>query len=123
MQYLKLFTKNLLHSLDLSRPIIKSHLEEKRAWTYASGAPQNLGVPFNISAMTEGSDFKINKRLEFAKAHNKIPPGRKSGRDPRLREFPNISGSPFIFLQGLKIAISNLVHSLGLPIRPFIKSH
>ena len=29
----------------LPKPIIKSHAEEKWAWTWARGAPQNFGVP------------------------------------------------------------------------------
>ena len=31
--------------------------EEKWVWPWARGAPQNLGVPLNISATTEGDDF------------------------------------------------------------------
>jgi len=36
-----------------------------------------LGFPFNISATTEGSDFKIGRLVGFAKAHHKISPRRK----------------------------------------------
>jgi len=35
---------------------------------------------------------------------------------------PKFGASPLIFLQRLKLATSNLVHSLGLPM-PIIKSH
>jgi len=44
------------------RPIIKLHPEEEVGvvhWSWARGAPKNWGFPFNISATTEGSDFKI----------------------------------------------------------------
>jgi len=54
-----------------------------------------LGFPFNISAMTEGSDFKIGRLVGFAKAHHKIPPRRKRGRGPELWELPKIWGFPF----------------------------
>jgi len=40
-------------------------------------APQNLGFPFNISATTEGSDFKFGTQLGFAKGHHKITPREK----------------------------------------------
>jgi len=63
--------------LGLPRPIIKSHPEEKLAWLWARGAPQNWGFPFNISATTKSSDFKIGRLVGFAKAHHKIPPRKK----------------------------------------------
>jgi len=43
------------------------------------GARQNLGFPFNISATTEGSDFKIGRQVGFAKAHRKIPSRKQVG--------------------------------------------
>ena len=39
-----------------------------------------LGLPFNISATAEASDFKFYTQLEFAKSHHKIPPRRKIAR-------------------------------------------
>jgi len=48
------------------------------------------------------------------------PTRRKSGCRPRLAELPKIWGFPSIFTQWLKLATSNMVHSLGLP-RPTIK--
>jgi len=59
------------------------------------GAPQNLGFSFNISATTEDSDFKIDRLVGFAKAHNKIPPRRKRVPGSGLRELPKIWGFPF----------------------------
>jgi len=49
----------LVRSFGFPRPIIKLHPEEKLAVALARGAPQNLGFSFNISATTEGIDFKI----------------------------------------------------------------
>ena len=70
---------NLASRCGLSSPIIKSHAEAKWKWVWpwARGAPQNLGFPFNISATTEASDYKIGRQVGFAKAHHKIPPRRK----------------------------------------------
>jgi len=66
LQRLKLATSNLVCSLGLPRPIIKSHPEEKWAWPWARGAPQNWGFPINVSATTEGSEFKIGRLVGFA---------------------------------------------------------
>jgi len=60
--------------------------------------------------------------LGFAKAHHKITRRRKGRRDPGLGKLPKIGGFPSIFTQWLKLATSNLVHSVGLP-RPTIKPH
>jgi len=78
--------------------------EEKWAWPWATGASQNWWFPFNISATTEDSDFKIGRLVGFAKAHYKIPPGRKEGRGPKLGELPKIWGFPLIFMQWLKVS-------------------
>jgi len=85
------------------------------------GALQNLGVPFNISVMAEASYFKFGTDLGFAKSNDKITAKDKSERNPCLGAPKNL-GFPLIFMQWPKLSISNLVHSLGLPIRPIIKS-
>jgi len=56
-----------------------SHAEKKYAWPWANGAPQNLGVPFNIYTMAEASDFKFGTQLGFAKTHHKTTPREKVG--------------------------------------------
>jgi len=98
--------------------IIKSHPEEKWAWPWARVAPQTWGFPVDISATTEGSDFKTGRLVGFAKAHHKIPPKSKRGRGPGLWEFPKIWVFPLIFTQWLKVSTSNLVHSLGCQLTP-----
>ena len=65
-------TSNLASRWGLPRPIIKSHAEEKWAWPCAREAPQNFGVPFNISAMAEASEFKFGVQLGFAKARHSV---------------------------------------------------
>jgi len=42
-------------------------------------SPKFGGVPFNISAAAEASDFTLNTQLGFAKAHHKITSRGKSG--------------------------------------------
>jgi len=63
LQWLKLATSNLAHSLGLPRPIIKSQQEEKWAWPWARRSPYFWGFPFNISATVEASDFKTGMQL------------------------------------------------------------
>ena len=53
-------TSNLASRCGLSRPIIKSHAEEKWSWPWAKGGPQNFGVSLNIFATAEASDLYIN---------------------------------------------------------------
>jgi len=83
-------------------------------WPWAKEAPQNCFFFYNISATTRASIFKFGKQLGFAKAHHKITHRRKGGHGPGLSELPKMWGSPSIFTQLLKLATSNLVHSLGL---------
>jgi len=70
--------------LGLAKAHHKFHPEEKVAWPGARGAPQHVRFSFNICAMAEASDFKIGVQLGFVKAHNNIPPERKSGSYPWL---------------------------------------
>ena len=66
------------------------------AW--ARELPKILVFPYNISATADACNFKIGMPLVFAKAHHKVPYGRKSGRDPRLEELPKILGFALIFV-------------------------
>jgi len=58
-QWLNLATLNLIHSLGLPRPIIKSHPEEKKGGLGLSELRKILGFPYNISATAGASDFKF----------------------------------------------------------------
>jgi len=59
-----------------------------------------------ISVKDEASDFKFGTQLGFAKTHHQIPLEEKW-------MWPSARGAPRN-LQRLKLATSNLVHSLGL---------
>jgi len=72
-------TSNLAGCWRLPRPIIKSHQKKKWVWTWDRVAPQNVGLPFNISAMTEAGAFKFGTLLRFAKDHHKMKPYEKMG--------------------------------------------
>ena len=75
-----------------------------------------------ISIIDEASDFKFGLQLRFAKAHHEIPLEEIVGIAMGEGSSPNFGVSPLLFLQRLKLAISNLIHSLSLP-RPIIKLH
>ena len=92
-------------------------------WPWARGAPQILGVSFNISATTEDIDFKIGRLLEFAKAHHKIPLERKRGHGPELGELPNIWGFPLNIYAMAKSIDFKFGTQSWWPIRTIIKSH
>jgi len=83
--------------------------------------PKLWRFPFNISATTEDSDFKIGRLVGFA--HHKIPPRRKRGRGPVLGELPNISGFPFDIYAMAESIDFKFGRQFGWPIRPIIKSH
>jgi len=91
-------------------------------WTWARGALQNCGFPYNISATTEDSDFKIGRLAGFAKAHHKIPPERKKGRGPGLGKLPEISDFPFNIYATAERIDFKFGTQFGWPIRPIIKS-
>jgi len=82
-----------------------------------------LGFPFNISATTEDSDFKIGRLVGFAKAHHKIPPRRKRGPGHVLGELPKIWGFPFNIYAMVESIDFNFGTQFGWPVRPIIKSH
>jgi len=114
----KLATSNLLRSLGFPRPIIKLHAGKKWAWPWARGASQNLGFPFNISATTEGSDFKICRQEGFANAHHKISQERKSRHGHELREFLNILEFPFNISASTEVSDFKVDRQVG-----FAKAH
>ena len=82
-----------------------------------------MGFPFNISATTEGSDFKIGRPVGFVKAHDKISPGRKRGCGLGLGELSNIWGFPFNIYAMAESIDFKFGTQIAWPIMPIIKSH
>jgi len=80
LRWVKLAIYNSACSWVSLRRIIKSN--EKVGVTVGWGAPQYLGVIFNISVITEASDFKFGIQLGFAKSNYKTTPKDKSGHGP-----------------------------------------
>ena len=74
---MKLASSKLAKRWGLPRPIIKSHAEKGGRDNGLGELPKFLEFPFNISATTEDSNFKISRLVGLAKAHHEIPPRRK----------------------------------------------
>jgi len=64
-------------------------------WPCAKGFPKRWGLPFNISATAEVSDFKFGTQQGFAKAHYKITLREKSGRGLGLGNFAKFLEFPY----------------------------
>ena len=76
------------------------------------GASKNVG-PLRISAIVEASNFKFGTQLGFGTSLPKKTTRTKIGGGLGQGSIQKI-WDPYLFLQLLKIAISNLVHKLGL---------
>ena len=81
----------------MPRPIIKLHLEEKVGVALGRGSSPKFWSPPLIFLRLKLAKFKFGRLLEFAKAHHKIPPRRKEGRNPKLGELPKIGFSLDIY--------------------------
>jgi len=79
LKRLKLATSRLARRWALPRPTTKFRPAEKVGMGMTMPTFSSFGVPFNISAMAKGSDFKFGMLLAFAKARHKITPRKKSG--------------------------------------------
>ena len=78
----------------------------------ARGTSKNWG-PLHISATVEASNFKFGTQLGFGTSLPKTTFCTKIGGGLGQGSIQKI-WDPYLFLQLLKIAISNLVHKLGL---------
>ena len=72
--------------------------------------------PLLISATVEASNFKFGRptQIGFGTSLPKMTFRTKNWRGSGLGEHPKKFGTPYLFLQPLKLATSNLVHKLGL---------
>jgi len=77
-------TTSIWHAAGVCQGLSKNYTQKKEwAWPCVGGAPQNLGVLFNIYTMAEASVFKVGTQL-------KITPIGKSGHGFVLAELPKI---------------------------------
>jgi len=83
-------------------------------WT--RGASEKKLGPLRIFATIEASNFKFGTKLGFGISLPKHNVKDQNWRGSRLGEHPKKFGTPYIFLQPLKLTSSNVVHKLGLGI-------
>jgi len=83
-----------------------------------------LGFPFNISATTEHSDFKIGRQVRFAKDHHisHNPTQKKKRAWPWARELPKIGGFPINIYAMAESIDFKFGTQFGWP-KTIIKSH
>jgi len=114
LQPLKLATSNLVHNLVLGLAYQKQRFGPKFAWVWARGASKKIWDPLLISATVEASNFKFGTELRSGTSLTK-----KQRLRPKLAgvwargNIPKKFGSPYSFLQPLKLATSNLLCNLG----------
>jgi len=70
--------------------------------------------PLRIFATVEASNFKFGTQNEFGSSLPKTTFSTKIGGGMGQRSIQTKFGTPYIFLQPLKLATLNLVHNLGL---------
>jgi len=114
LQPLKLATSNLVHKLGLGLAYQKGRLGPKLAGVWARGASKKNWDPLLISATVEVNNFKFGTQLGFGTNLPKNDDLDQNWRGSGPGEHPKKFGTPYLFLQPLKLATSNLVHNLGL---------
>ena len=88
-------------------------------WTKIGGALDQGSIrknwdPLRIFATIEASNFKFGTQLGFGTSLPKNNVKDQNWRGSRLGEHPKKFGTPYVFLQPLKLTSSNVVHKLGL---------
>jgi len=70
--------------------------------------------PLRIFAIVEASNFKFGTQFGFGTSLPKNNDLDQNWRGSGPGEHPEKFGTPYLFMQPLKLATSNLVHNLGL---------
>jgi len=92
----------------------KQRLRPKLAGVWARGTSQKMWDPLLISATVEASNFKFGMQLGFWTSLPKNNVFDQNWRGSGPGEHPTKCGTPYVFLQPLKLATSNLVCNLVL---------
>ena len=84
------------------------------AGVWARGASRKIWDLLLISAAVEASNFKFGTQFGFVSSLPKNNDLDQNWRGSGPGEHPKKCGTPYLFMQPLKLATSNLVHNLGL---------
>ena len=113
LQPFKLATSNLVHNLGLELAYQKTTFWAKIVGRLGQGRIQKIGEPLRIFATVEASNFQFRTQIRFGTSLPENNVLDHNWRGSGLGEHPKKFGTPYIFLQSLKPASSNLVHKLG----------
>ena len=87
------------------------------AEVWARGASKRIWHPLRIFATVEAGNFKFGTQIGFGTIlpENNVLDQNWRGSGPK--EHPNKVGTPYLFLQPLKLATEKMVHNMtsGLP--------
>ena len=114
LQPLKLATSNSVHELGLGLAYQKRRLGPKLAGVWARGASKKIWDPLIICATVKASNFKFGTQLGLGLPYQKTTFWTKIGGDLGQESIRKEFMTPYVFLQLLKLAASNMVHKLGL---------
>ena len=116
LQPLKPSTSNLVHKFGLGLAYQETAFRSKIGGVFASGASQKNWNLLLISATIEASNFKFSTQLAFGTSLPKTTFWTKIGGCLGQRSIQKV-GTPYLFLQPLKLATEKLVHNMssGLP--------
>jgi len=84
------------------------------AGVWARGASKKFWDPLIICATVKASNFKFGTQLGFGTSLPKNKFWTKIGGDLGQESIRKEFMTPYVFLQLLKLAASNMVHKLGL---------
>ena len=113
LQPLKLATSNLIHNLGLGLACQNTTFRTKIGGSVGQGSIKKWD-PLRIFAIVEASNFKFGTQLGLGLAYQKTTFRTKIGGVFGYGCIPKKLGTPYLFLQSLKLATSNLVYNLGL---------
>ena len=118
MQPLKLATSNLVDKLGLGLAYQKITFWTKIGGGIGQGSIQKIiWDPLRIFATVEASNFKVGTQTGFGTSLPNNNALDQNWRGSGPREHPKKAGTPYLFLQPLKLATEKLVHNMssGLP--------
>ena len=116
---MKLATSNLVHKLGLGLAYQKQRLRPKLAGVWARGASKIIWDALRIFATVEASNFKFGTQLWFGTSLPINVWDKNWGEGLGQGSIQTKSGTPYIFLEPLKLPTSNLVYNLAYQKRTF----
>ena len=83
------------------------------AGVWARGASEKMSDPLRIFATVEGSNFKFGTQLGVGTSLPKTTIWTKIGVGLGQGSIQKKFGTPYVFLQPLKLTTLNVIHKLG----------